>query len=90
MVFGLEGMCRIYDLFWLIWIWLASHQSLSCTKSSEQTSSKGDRDECRSIRQVSPANRRGVLFKAFGKWFIYIYILGKVEDQVLSLVEHKY
>ena len=63
-------MCRIYDLFGLIWILLASHQSLSCTNLSEQAFSKADKHNCCSIRQVSLANRWGVLFKAFNKLFI--------------------
>ena len=61
----------MHDLFELIWILLASHQSLSCFNSSEQAFSKADRDNCRSMRQVSSAKRQGILLMAFGKSLIY-------------------
>ena len=89
MVFCSGGRCSIYNLFGLLWILLASHQFLSCTNSSKQAFSRADRDDCRSIRQVSSAQRWGVLLMAFGKSLIYC-ILGKVRDQVWILEEHQY
>ena len=62
----------MHDLFGLIWILLASHQSLSCINSSEQAFSKADSDDCHNIKKVSSAKRWGVLLMAFGKSLIYI------------------
>ena len=62
----------MHDLFGLIWILLASHQSLKCINSSKQAFFMADRDDCHSIRQVSSAKRWGVLLMAFGKSLIYI------------------
>ena len=64
----------MHDLFGLIWILLVlvSHQSLSCINSSEQAFSRADKNDCRSIRQVSSAKRRGVLLMVFDKSLIYI------------------
>ena len=90
----------MHDLFGLIWILLASHQSLSCNNLSKQAFSRDDRDDCRSIRQVSSAKRQGVLLMAFGKSLTYIkkskgpsmepwgtpILMGLVEDEVLLKV----
>ena len=62
----------MHDLFGLLWILLASHQSLSCINLSEQAFSGAERDDCHSIQQVSSAKKRGVLLMAFGKSLIYI------------------
>ena len=90
----------MHDLFGLIWILLASHQSLSCINLSKKAFSRDDRDDCRSIKKVSSAKKRSVLLMAFGKLLIYIrkskgpsmepwgipILMGLVEDEVLLKV----